>query len=290
MKLNRYFLFGMSCLLLTAQPSFSAMEPSGMNDKLGWKVVREFQLANPPVDIAHSLDGRYAFVLTAENEVEVYDAAGTLQGTIPVDKGVTSIALDPRGQYLHMSDREKKKFYTLAVDVIANITTDDAPTKGNKDAPVTIAIFSDFQCPYCGKIAPLLEQVLKKNDQTVKIVFKNLPLPNHEEAQPAALAALAAGQQGKFWEYHDKLFAEEKVETTDFERIAKELGLDIDMFKKDMASAQLQNQLRADMLEAQQLGVTGTPTVFINGRKLEQRSLEGFQNLIDSEVERLKQK
>lgn len=130
--------------------------------------------------------------------------------------------------------------------------------------------------------------MLKQNDETVKIVFKNLPLPNHKEAQPAALAALAADQQGKFWEYHDKLFAEEKIEITDLDRIAKELGLDIDKFKKDMSSSQLQNQLRADMLEAQQLGITGTPTVFVNGRKLKQRSIQGFQSLIDKEVSKLK--
>jgi protein-disulfide isomerase len=130
--------------------------------------------------------------------------------------------------------------------------------------------------------------VLKQNDQSVKIVFKNLPLPKHKEAQPAALAALAADKQEKFWEYHDKLFAEEKIELADLDRIAKELGLDMDKFKKDMSSSQLQNQLRADMVEARQFGITGTPTVFINGRKLKQRSLQGFQSLIDKEMSKFK--
>lgn len=134
----------MGGILLTAMPSFSAMEASGMNNKLEWGVVREFELANPPIDIAHSLDGKYVFVLTTENEVLVYDSAGEMQGTIPVDKGVSSIALDPRAQFLHMSDREKMKFYTLSIDFVLNIKTDNAPTKGVKDAPVTIAVFSDF--------------------------------------------------------------------------------------------------------------------------------------------------
>ncbi len=131
--------------------------------------------------------------------------------------------------------------------------------------------------------------MLKQNDKTVKIVFKNLPLPKHKEAGPAALAALAADKQGKFWEYHDKLFAEEKIELVDLDRIAKELGLDMDKFKKDMASSELQNQLRADMLEAQQFGITGTPTIFINGRQLKQRSIQGFQGLIDKEMSKLKE-
>lgn len=131
--------------------------------------------------------------------------------------------------------------------------------------------------------------MLKQNEKTVKIVFKNLPLPNHKEAEPAALAALAADKQGKFWEYHDKLFAEEKIELVDLDRIAKELGLDMDKFKKDMASTELQSQLQADMVEAQQFGITGTPTIFINGRKLKQRSMPGFQSLIDNEMSKLKE-
>ncbi len=130
--------------------------------------------------------------------------------------------------------------------------------------------------------------MLKQNEQSVKIVFKNLPLPNHKEAQPAALAALAANEQGKFWEYHDKLFAEKKVELADLDRIAKELGLDMDKFKTDMSSSKLQIQLRQDMTEAKQLGITGTPTVFINGRKPQQRSAQSFQDLIDKEISKLK--
>ena len=287
MNLNRYLLYGMSFVLLTVQPCLSAMEASGMNNKLEWGVIREFQLASPPLDIAHSLDGRYVFVLTTESEVLAYDAAGNLQGTIPVDKGVTSIDIDPRAQYLHMSNRDNKKFYTLSIDFIVNIKTDNAPTKGNKDAPVTIAIFSDFQCPYCSKITPLLEQVLKQNEGKVKIIFKNLPLKIHDQAQPAALAALAAQKQGKFWEYHDKLFAEKKINSASFDRIASELNLDLKKFKADMQSTELINHLRSDMVEAQQNGITGTPSIYINGRKLKKRSLNGFQTLIDKEMKKL---
>lgn len=134
---------------------------------------------------------------------------------------------------------------------------------------------------------PLLEQVLNKNEGKVKIVFKNLPLKIHDLAQPAALAALAADKQGKFWEYHDKLFAEKKIEQPDFERIANELDLDLVKFKEDMKSNELINHLRSDMVEAQQNGITSTPTIFINGRKLKQRSLNGFQTLIDDEMKKL---
>jgi protein-disulfide isomerase len=130
--------------------------------------------------------------------------------------------------------------------------------------------------------------VLKQNTEKVKIAFKNLPLQMHDLAQPAALAALAADKQGKFWEYHDKLFAEKKIEQASFDRIAEELGLDLVKFRIDMKSEALANQLRNDMVEAQQLGITGTPAVFINGRKLKNRSMKGFQNLIDEEMKKLK--
>ncbi len=108
----------------------------------------------------------------------------------------------------------------------------------------------------------------------------------HELAQPAALAALAAGEQEKFWEYHDKLFAEKKIEKPDFERIAEELELDLAKFQEDMKSPELINHLRNDMTEAQQNGITGTPAIFINGRKVKKRSLIGFQTLIDQELEK----
>ena len=101
-------------------------------------------------------------------------------------------------------------------------------------------------------------------------------------ARPAALASMAANEQGKFWEYHDKLFGEQKIVPASFDRIATELELDLEKFKSDMNSRQLQQIVAQDTADAGQLGVTGTPTVFINGSKLKQRSLQGFQAQIDA--------
>ena len=109
----------------------------------------------------------------------------------------------------------------------------------------------------------------------------------HDMAQPAAIAALAANNQGKFWEYHDKLFAEKKITKESFNKIAEELGLDAKQFKQDIASTTLKNHLRQDMTEAHRLGITGTPTIFVNGRKIKQRTNTGFQALIDEELQKL---
>ncbi|RUM40108.1 MAG: hypothetical protein DSY80_10800 [Desulfocapsa sp.] len=128
---------------------------------------------------------------------------------------------------------------------------------------------------------PLLEQVLEHNPDTVKIVFKNMPLNFHKQAAPAALAAIAAGNQGKFWEYHDELFATPKLNNNSFDAIAKKIGLDLEKFKKDMKSPAVQQKLAKDLLEAKEAGVNGTPTIFIDGVKLKRRELPAFQKLID---------
>ena len=107
-------------------------------------------------------------------------------------------------------------------------------------------------------------------------------------ARPAALASLAANEQGKFWEYHDKLFAEKTIVAASIDKIATEIGLDQDQFKKDMGSSRLNKIVSSDVSEAGRLGVTGTPTIFINGRRLKQRSLVGFQAMIDDEMRKLK--
>jgi protein-disulfide isomerase len=133
----------------------------------------------------------------------------------------------------------------------------------------------------------MLEQVLDNNKETVKIVFKNMPLRFHKMAAPSALAALAADQQGKFWEYHDQLFAVKKLSENEIVKTAQSLGLDMDKFNQDRASNALRAKLQKDMTDAQKAGVTGTPTVFVNGRLLKQRSLAGFQALIDDELQKL---
>ena len=131
---------------------------------------------------------------------------------------------------------------------------------------------------------PLLEQVLEHNPDTVKIVLKNMPLNFHKLAAPAALAALAAANQGKFWEYHDELFATPTLTDNSFDAIAAKLGLDIEQFKKDTVSPAVQQQLAKDLHDAKEAGVTGTPTIFVNGVKLKRRDLPSFQKLIDEEL------
>ena len=132
---------------------------------------------------------------------------------------------------------------------------------------------------------PLLEQVLEKNPNTVKLVFKNFPLPRHLFATKAAAAALAAGRQGKFWEYHDRLFDNYRnLSDEKFKEIAGELKLNQLEFEQGMKDPEILARVRRDSIEGKNAGVSGTPTIFINGRQLKNRTLPGFQALIDKEL------
>ncbi|MBS2025862.1 MAG: thioredoxin domain-containing protein, partial [Deltaproteobacteria bacterium] len=145
----------------------------------------------------------------------------------------------------------------------------NSPVLGDKNAPVTIVVWSDFQCPYCGRAEPTLAQIRQEYGKKVKFVWKNQPLSFHPNAMPAAEAAMAASDQGKFWEFHDKLFANQQSLSPDFyEKVAGEVGLDISKWKATMASGKYKPAIQADMQQGSAVGAGGTPTFFINGRKL----------------------
>ncbi|MCB0317866.1 MAG: thioredoxin domain-containing protein [Bdellovibrionales bacterium] len=143
--------------------------------------------------------------------------------------------------------------------------------------------FSDFQCPYCKRGADTMAEVLKAYPNDVNLVFKNLPLPFHKQAGPAAKAALAAGKQGKFWEMHDRLFNnQQRLSAGFYEEQAKDLGLDVEKFKTDLNDPELEKQLKADMDLAQKHGISGTPGFFVNGVEVRgAMPVDHFKGIID---------
>jgi predicted DsbA family dithiol-disulfide isomerase len=147
------------------------------------------------------------------------------------------------------------------------IDVHDAPMRGDPGAPVSIVEFSDFQCPHCKHAQPAIEQILHDYPQ-VKLYFKQFPIARaHPYAQTAAQAAVAAGRQGKFWQFHDKLFKgdQEKESPADLERYARELKLDIGKWKKDTVAAE--EKVNRDRADGEKANVDSTPTLYINGRK-----------------------
>ena len=138
---------------------------------------------------------------------------------------------------------------------------------------------------------PLLEQVLEKYPTDVKLIYKNFPLRNHKHAKPAAIAAMAADRQGRFWEFHDEIFlVYNQLNDAKFEEIARKLNLDMERFQRDLKDPAIVQAVGSDVQEGFQAGVRGTPSIFVNGRRLKQRSMQGFQTIIDSELAKRRQK
>jgi protein-disulfide isomerase len=129
--------------------------------------------------------------------------------------------------------------------------------------------------------------VLEKYPRDVKLVYKSFPLPSHKFARPAAVAALAAGEQGKFWEFHDLLFENyNRLNEAKIQEIAQAVGLDMARYEKSKKDPKIMAAINRDLLEARKAGVRGTPTIFVNGRLLTNRSLAGFSNMIEREIKK----
>jgi len=164
---------------------------------------------------------------------------------------------------------------------VYNIPSSGSPYKGPSDAPVMLAEFSDFQCPFCSKVTPLIEEMLQAFPKELKVVFKQLPLPMHKDAMNAARASLAAHKQGKFWEMHDKMFGNQRALDIDsLKRYAGQIGLDVAKFEVDLAAKDVQAQIDEDMKLAQASQVNGTPTLFLNGKRVTDRSPDGLKRMI----------
>ena len=264
--------------LLSVLPVAAAMQVEG---------TQSMRLTKTALDVATTADGSKVFVLLKGGEVQMLAPSGELLERFSVAADAEQLAISPEGDRLYLTVGQELRLVELAA--LHDLPALNSPVKGSVDAPVTMTVFSDFQCPYCSRLLPFLDEVLAKNPGKVRVVFKQFPLRMHNMALPAALASLAAREQGKFWPMHDKLFAnssqlsEEKIVA-----LAKEAGLDLARFDKDRAAQKLRDEVVRDQGLGQQAGVQGTPTVFINGKQLRDRSLPGVQAIIDREVAKTK--
>jgi len=251
--------------------------------------VKSFKSAGSPLATAASADGHLFFVLTTGGKVEIYEANGTMKDTITLDAPADGISSSPSGDQLFLSDKASGQIRVLAINFVAEIEAGNSPFKGPEKAPVTVTVFSDFQCPYCAKVSPLLDQIVGQYPKEVKVVHKNFPLKSHQFSLPAAIAALAAHRQGKFWEMHDAIFANyASLSDEKLIEFAKNIGLDLDQFGKDRNDPRLQQEVQAELESGMKAEVRGTPTIFVNGRRVTSGGLEGIKSAIDKELHKVK--
>ena len=164
------------------------------------------------------------------------------------------------------------------------------PTLGDpKTARVAIMVYGDFQCPYSAQTVPLIQEIRKNYPTDISVTFRNLPIDTHDQAIPAAKAALAANRQGKFWEYHDALYdVGQTLDASMYNRIAARLGLDMDKFTADFADKELDYIVQADTIISGRAGATATPTMLINGRRyMGAMPFSSFKHVIEGEIERV---
>jgi|SRR3989339_1641964 len=171
---------------------------------------------------------------------------------------------------------------------ILTIKNDDW-IKGQPNPPITVVEYLDFECEACRVYYPITKRLKEEYGDKVSFVVRYFPLPNHKNSMTSAMAAETAGKQGKFWEMHDILYDNQKTwgekqvaDPTLFEEYAKQIGLDMEKYKNDIATQEIKYRINRDSKEATSLGIQGTPTFFINGERIPNpKGYEDFKSLID---------
>jgi protein-disulfide isomerase len=234
-------------------------------------------------------------VTPTDGEVEAFYEANFDQMPLPREEALPQVRqylLDQsKAQFRRpMIQRYEQKFgVTKFLDPLrTDVATAGFPSRGLDDAPVTIVEFGDFECPFCGNLFSTMERVREIYPDEVRIVFRHYPLRNlHPRAQQAAEAAICAQDQGSFWEYHDSLYGNQRaLEVSDLKRRAADLGLDTATFNTCLDSGRKYDFVQRDVDDGRGAGVTGTPTLFINGRFMSGPAPRQIQTVIEDELTR----
>lgn len=259
---------------------------AGVGARTEWQVLQTLSPEDAPIDLVVAEEERQIYVLTDQGELLIYDGIGRLEDRIDVGRDVKQIRLGPRADVLLLISPEAKRIRMISLAFIKEIDIQGAPFKGPQDAPVTMVIFSDFQCPYCSRLVSTIDQLHRQFATQVKLVFKQYPLRSHKFAEQAARASLAAAEQGQFWPFHDELFKNYRTLNDEkIEAIRSDLKLDADRFAKDMASERIKAAVEKDKADGKAAGVRGTPSLFVNGRQLRDKSLGGMRRAVEQALQ-----
>jgi 2-hydroxychromene-2-carboxylate isomerase len=265
MKRSAFILVAMLLATICMAPSARA--------EARWRVEQTVKPEHAPIDLVISPHNEWIYVLDDQGWISIYGTNGELKDKIQVGADVRQIKAGPRDDILFLVSRTAGTIRVISIDFVEKIDIGESPVKGRPDAPVTITVFSDFQCPYCARLVPVLEQVIAQYPEKVKVVFKNFPIRGHAFSIKAAEAALAAQSQGQFWAFHDLLFKNyNRLNDAKIAEIRVQLGLDESKFQQCMSDPQTLVRINADASLGRGIGVHGTPTLFINGRLLREKS------------------
>jgi len=271
------FLIIVICLFA----GIASAQPIGVD----WTSVGQIKLDSPPLDVESTPDGDLIFVLVP-GKVAVYEKSASRQlSQILVDKSYNRLTYSAKNERLVLTSSVTNELKIIQIDRVYDISVEGSPFLGPENASITIAVFDDYECPYCAKMEAVFSQLLAKYPKDVKLVIKQYPLRNHPTARQSALAVLAANKQGKFWEFHSQLFANhDALSTQKLDEIAKSFDLDMTKFKEDLMSQDVVSLIVRDVREGQKIGVSGTPTIFVNGKQIKDRTFRAMDKLIEREL------
>lgn len=278
---------GIAGIFLSAIMSIFPGIASAQPVDIDWTPVGQIKLESPPLDVESAADGELIFVLMP-GKVVVYDKSANRQlNQIPVDQGYNRLVYTTESGTLILTNSTTKELKVIHIDQVYEISVEGSPFQGPENAPVTIAVFDDYECPYCAKMEAVFSQLLAKYPKDVKLVIKQYPLRNHPNARQAAIAVLAAHKQGKFWEFHSQLFANHaELSDQKLDEIAESFDLDMTQYKRDLLSPDVLSMIVRDIRGGQKIGVSGTPTLFLNGKRVKDRTFLAIDKLIERELKK----
>jgi protein-disulfide isomerase len=285
---------GATAKIFSLQQQIYAVRKSALDNLISRKML-EIEAARRKIsvdDLKNQFLGGPVSVSTDQVEA-VYLENMNAFGSMSPDEAKEKIRLDleAQGRLKHYREELTKLRKTLNVQVLFEEPRLPVPSKidfastGMSAAEVVITEFSDFQCPYCKAVQPTLKQLLREYGNRVRLDFKQLPLEQHAMAAAAAQAAFCSGKQGRFWEYHDALFATDFISKDFLKNAAVRSGLQLEIFQTCLDSPESRAAILADRQEAKRLGIESTPTFLINGKLLRgAASLDQFKLIIDREL------
>ena len=258
--------------LLQARSSFYDAQRKALDDLIDQRLLEQ-EAAKEHVTVDQLLDHEVKSKLPAdptEDQLKVsYEIVDTDQPFDAVRDKIVQHIRDTRfnkakAAYLVKLRAQSNVLITLQPPS-ANVNLANSVLKGNPNAQVVLVEFADYQCPYCQKVHPDIAKLQQEFGDKLAVAFKDFPLPMHQYAEKAAEAARCAGAQGKFWEFHDALFTDKKLEVPQLKDQAKSLKLDSAAFDKCLDSGEQAAAVQKDYAEGKKLGITGTPSFFVNG-------------------------
>ena len=260
------------------------MLPAGSQAAFEYESILKAAVDGPIVDVAAHPDADLVFVLTP-GKILIYSTDDqVVLDQIPVDKGFDRITYQDDDR-LVLTARQPSRINILHFSRIYTFNLKGRAVNGPPDAKATIVVFDDYQCPYCARLENYIQQLLEQFPKDLNCVIKHYPLPSHPLADDGARAALAAGKQGKFWEFHSRLLAEyNQVSEEKILEIAGSLGLDMETFNRDRMSSAVSEIIQEDVADGKFVGVRGTPTVFLNGKRV--KNPGALPDLIRQEIEK----